>query len=180
MTDSPRCFLPDDLGLRGKGRPLRNRIREISEGLLTNGATTLRELSDEAILEAWTATVQSYKDPRSPERLRLDPHLCKASRLSPGCLQASLAALLAGFTDKSTNRLLERAVRFHPRNPALVFLGSTIPGRRSQVRQRFRHHRKLSESTGPPAGTGARFWSWGASFCTCWCTRRIESRNCSR
>jgi hypothetical protein len=76
---------------------------------LRRGAGGLRVLPDAALLDAWTATVEAFLDPGSPERRELAPPLATLCRLSPAGLDAGLEAVLGGVRRGPAATLLERA-----------------------------------------------------------------------
>jgi hypothetical protein len=76
---------------------------------LCRGGEGLRTLPDAALLDAWTATVEAFLDPGTPERRELAPALATLCRLSPAALDAGLEAVLGGVRHAPAARLLERA-----------------------------------------------------------------------
>src|SRR5258708_29791034 len=63
---------------------------------LCRGGAALRALPDAALLDAWTATVEAFLDPGTPERRKLAPVLATLCCLSPAGLDAGLEAVLGG------------------------------------------------------------------------------------
>lgn len=85
-------------------------------------------MTDEDLLDAWSATVEAFRDPGSPERRALDPDLIAACRLSPEGLAAGLEAVLGGVRRAPAGEMLARAARLRSeRRPALVVLASNLP-----------------------------------------------------
>jgi hypothetical protein len=76
---------------------------------LRRGGEGLRTLPDPALLDAWTATVEAFLDPDTPERQELAPPLATLCRLSPAALDAGLEAVLGGVRRRPAAALLERA-----------------------------------------------------------------------
>jgi hypothetical protein len=76
---------------------------------LARGGAALRELPDEALAAAWSATVEAFLDPGSPERLELAPALAALCELSPAGLAAGLEAVLGGVRRQPAAALLARA-----------------------------------------------------------------------
>ncbi len=107
------CWTPDDL------------VR-LTARLETVGGPALRELSEEALLSAWSDAVEAFRDPRSPERRQLDPALARFSRLSPPGLAAALDAVLGSVDRGLAASLSSQAAGSDPR-PVLVFLTSAVP-----------------------------------------------------
>lgn len=87
-------------------------------------------MPDEALLDAWSETVEAFLDPDSPERRALDPELAATCRLTPPALAAGLAAVLGGVRRGPAAALLAEAASI-PRvrsGPVLVILASNLPG----------------------------------------------------
>lgn len=76
---------------------------------LRRGGDGLRALSDAALLDAWSATVEGFLDPGNPERRALAPPLAALCCLSPPALEAGLEAVLGGVRRGPAAALLERA-----------------------------------------------------------------------
>ena len=76
---------------------------------LVRGARALRELPDEALIDAWSATVEAFLDRRSPERRLLAEPLAALCGLSPEGLAAGLEAVLGGVRRQPAAALLRRA-----------------------------------------------------------------------
>jgi hypothetical protein len=102
---------------------------------LCRGGEGLRMLSDAALLDAWTATVEAFLDPGTPERRKLAPPLATLCCLSPAGLDAGLEAVLGGVRHGPAAALLERAAALAAREPSgpdgsapvLVVLASNLP-----------------------------------------------------
>ncbi|MCB1054085.1 MAG: hypothetical protein KDD11_01070 [Acidobacteria bacterium] len=105
--------------------------RLVSE-LAETGAAALATVDDRALLDAWGQTVETFLDPGSEERRRLDPALASLCRLSEAGLGAALEAVLGGVRRGPAERLLAEAP---PRavgaaatpSPVVVFLASNLP-----------------------------------------------------
>jgi hypothetical protein len=76
---------------------------------LGRGGEALRALPDAALLDAWTAAVETFLDPGSPERRELASPLAALCGLSPPGLDAGLEAVLGGVRGRPAAALLERA-----------------------------------------------------------------------
>ena len=86
-------------------------LEGLAAALGDGGAAALLELPDEALLEAWAATVDAFLDPRSPERRELAAPLAALCALSPAGLDAGLAAVLGGVRRPHAVAVLARASR---------------------------------------------------------------------
>jgi hypothetical protein len=63
---------------------------------LVRGGRALRELPEEALIDAWSATVEAFLDPRSPERRLLEERRSAGSRRRaspPGSKQCSAGSV---------------------------------------------------------------------------------------
>jgi len=109
---------------------------------LCRGGEGLRALTDAALLDAWTATVEAFLDPGTPERQELAPPLATLCCLSPAGLDAGLEAVLGGVRHGPAAALLERAAALGKAHsagevgqptgpdrsaPVLVVLASNLP-----------------------------------------------------
>lgn len=104
---------------------------------LANGGEALRGLPDEAFLEAWSATVETFLDPGSPERQQLAEPLVSLCGLSPGGLAAGLEAVLGGSRREPAAALMRRAATLRRAtlqpaehsagSPVLIVLASNLP-----------------------------------------------------
>ena len=108
-------------------------LEGIVERLATRGATALATIDDDALLRAWSATVEAFLDPDSPERRAIEPALVESTGLSPAGLKAGLAAVLGGVREPHAAALFARAAPLRlehdgRRAPALVILAGNIPG----------------------------------------------------
>jgi len=103
-------------------------LRGLSGRLLERGEKALRSLSEEELVDGWSATVETYRDSSSAERRALDPVLGPAAGLSPGCLSASLEALLDGYRGEKSVRVIRRGRGFRASGSTLAILPSTVPG----------------------------------------------------
>src|SRR5258708_2173803 len=63
---------------------------------ICSGGPARRALRDAALLEAWTATVEAFLGPGTPERQELAAPLATLCCLSPAGLDAGLEAVLGG------------------------------------------------------------------------------------
>lgn len=95
---------------------------------LGSGASALASLGDEALLDAWSETVDAFLDPTSAERRELDPALSRLCGLSPQGLAAGLKAVLGGVRRGPAGDLMARIRQRRPARPALVVLASNLPG----------------------------------------------------
>jgi hypothetical protein len=101
---------------------------------LARGGGALRELPDEALADAWSATVEAFLDPGSPERRELTPALAVLCELSPAGLAAGLEAVLGGVRRQPAASLLARAAalrgaaRSAPRKATGARAGRGRPG----------------------------------------------------
>ena len=108
-------------------------LARLVERLATRGAEALATIDHDALLGAWSATVEAFLDPDSPERRAIEPALVESTGLSPAGLKAGLAAVLGGVREPHAAALFERAAllrleRGGRRAPALVVLAGNIPG----------------------------------------------------
>lgn len=108
-------------------------LARIVERLSTRGMAALAAIDDDALLGAWSATVEAFLDPGSPERRAIELALVESTGLSPAGLRAGLAAVLGGVREPHAAAVLARAAtmrveRDRPRAPALVVLAGNIPG----------------------------------------------------
>jgi hypothetical protein len=102
---------------------------------LCRGGEGLRTLPDAALLDAWSATVEAFLDPGTPERRELAPPLATLCCLSPAGLDAGLEAVLGGVRHGPAATLLAWAAALAAREPAgpdrsapvLVVLASNLP-----------------------------------------------------
>jgi Acyl-CoA reductase (LuxC) len=109
---------------------------------LGRGGAALRALPDAALLKAWTATVEAFLDPGTPELRELAPPLAALCCLSPAGLDAGLEAVLGGVRHGPAAALLERAAALGKAHsageagqptgpdrsaPVLVVLASNLP-----------------------------------------------------
>jgi hypothetical protein len=87
--------------------------------------------SPDRLLAAWTETVETFRDPASPERRALDPALGAAVRLSPEGLSAGLEAVLGGVAGERAAEVFRAAAERREereRPPVLVVLAGNVPG----------------------------------------------------
>ena len=103
-------------------------LRGLSGRLLERGPSALQSLSDDELVKSWSATLETYRDPSSAERQRLDPALCRATGMSQACLSASLDALLEGYRGETAARVIRRGRDFRGPGSTVVLLPSTVPG----------------------------------------------------
>ena len=114
---SPPPAMVTELALAARSGPAASyaAVRWTAAGLgalaaaLGRGGGGLRGLPDGALLDAWAATVEAFRDPSSPERRDLEPALAALCRLSPAGLEAGLEAVLGGVRRRPVAALLERA-----------------------------------------------------------------------
>jgi len=93
----------------------------------------LANLPEERLIAAWSATVEAFLDPGSPERQSLDPRLLRSSRLSPAGLDAALGAVLGGVREVPFRFLLRAAAERRGPEPqktgfVLAILAGNLPG----------------------------------------------------
>lgn len=90
----------------------------------------LASLPEERLIAAWSATVEAFLDPASPERRSLDPDLLRSSRLSPEGLEAALAAVLGGVKEAPFRSLVRAAAgrRTPEAGFVLAILAGNLPG----------------------------------------------------
>ncbi|HVS12744.1 MAG TPA: hypothetical protein VMV46_02375, partial [Thermoanaerobaculia bacterium] len=94
---APRGMAPDgDAGGGAPPAPWTAAAAARIVAAVASGSAALRELPEERLLAAWSATVAAFRDPGSAERQALDPSLTVASRLSAAGLGAGLEAGLGG------------------------------------------------------------------------------------
>ncbi len=100
------------------------------------GGEELRALPDAALLDAWSATVETFLDPGTPERQELAPRLATLSCLSPAALDAGLEAVLGGVRRSPAAAILERAAalgKTHSAGEGRKAMGARREGARSRV-----------------------------------------------
>jgi hypothetical protein len=107
-------------------------LARLVDRLGSAGAAALAALDDEALLGAWSDTVEAFLDPLSPERRAIEPALVESTGLSPAGLRAGLAAVLGGVRQPHAAELFARAapmrISRRTRSPALVVLAGNLPG----------------------------------------------------
>ncbi|HVR31057.1 MAG TPA: acyl-CoA reductase [Thermoanaerobaculia bacterium] len=86
-------------------------LLRVAAHLGTAGAPALASIDAERLEAAFAGAVEAFRDPDSPERRRLDPDLRRNTQLSQACLDASLDALLDGFSRFEVRAVLARAAR---------------------------------------------------------------------
>lgn len=110
-------------------------LAAVAASLVREGRA-LRELPEEALIDAWSATVEAFLDPRSPERRLLAEPLAALCGLSPEGLAAGLDAVLGGVRRQPAAALLRRAASLRDAgeeamtagaSPVLVVLASNLP-----------------------------------------------------
>lgn len=95
--------------------------------LATAGASALSALTRDALLDAWSDTVEHFRDPHGSERTVLEPGLVRRTGLAPRSLAAALEVVLAGVSREPARRLFARAVPLEQAAPALVVLAGNLP-----------------------------------------------------
>ncbi len=112
---------------------------------LRRGGEGLRTLPNAALLDAWTATVEAFLDPRSPERQELAAPLATLCRLSPAALDAGLEAVLGGVRRGPAAALLARAAALgEAQAPVEAEMRATELGKAHAVAE----HREVTGSGG--------------------------------
>jgi hypothetical protein len=101
-------------------------LARLGEHLQTQGAEALARISDSELLEAWSATVEVFRDPNSVVRRALDKPLSRFCRLSPEGLSAGLEAVFGGMVGEPLEWLLEEA-KAVDRDPVMVVLAANLP-----------------------------------------------------
>jgi hypothetical protein len=91
------------------------------------GAAALGAVRDAELLQAWSATVEAFLDPRSPERMALREPLARLTGLSPQGLEAALTAVLGGVREPHAAATFARAGSRRQQVPALVVLAGNLP-----------------------------------------------------
>ncbi len=106
-------------------------LERLVDHLTTAGAPALRRLGQELVLDVWADTVESFRDPASPQRRQLDATLTAHCRLSPAGLDAALEAVLQGVARKPAAALWRRASASGAAGaaapPVWVVLASNLP-----------------------------------------------------
>jgi len=108
-------------------------LAALMDRLGTTGAAALAALDDETLLVGWGETVEAFLDPRSPERVAIEPALVASTGLSRQGLAAGLEAVLGGVRTRHAEALLRRARE--SRSPEPDAIGGPRPARRGE------HHR---------------------------------------
>jgi hypothetical protein len=127
VTDADPRWLPPALrGRIGHLDPIS--VVGVAEHLRDQGGEALEALQDTRLERAFLTAVDAFRDPRSEERRRLDPALRETAALSQGCLDASLAALLDGFTPGEVRAVLTRARQTLARRGARRRSAESEPG----------------------------------------------------
>lgn len=88
----------------------------------------MASLSEDELVDGWSATVENYRDSSSAERRSLDPVLGPAAGMLPACLSASLEALLEGYRGQPSVRVIRRGRDFPGSGSTVAILPSTVPG----------------------------------------------------
>ncbi|MGB6364627.1 MAG: acyl-CoA reductase [Thermoanaerobaculia bacterium] len=101
-------------------------LARLGEHLQGQGAEALAGISDTELLEAWSATVEVFRDPGSVVRQALDRPLSRFCRLSPEGLSAGLEAVLGGVVGRPAEELVREAAP-SIRDPVLVILAANLP-----------------------------------------------------
>ena len=102
-------------------------LGELVAHLAGPGATGLAAIPDDALLAAWSETVERFRDPEGDERQALAEGLAARTGLSPRGLAAALETMLAGVARQPAARLLARAAPLVAPSPALVVLAGNLP-----------------------------------------------------
>lgn len=106
-------------------------LARLAHRLATRGAEALRDLTENRLLDAWSATVEAFSDPASSERRALHTPLQRFSRLSEPGLEAALGAVLGGVGRPAAAGLLRQARQVAPTAAdqalVVVFLASNLP-----------------------------------------------------
>ncbi|HET9768453.1 MAG TPA: acyl-CoA reductase [Thermoanaerobaculia bacterium] len=95
-------------------------LAALMDRLGTTGAAGLAALDDETLLAGWGETVEAFLDPRSPDRVALEPALVESTGLSPQGLAAGLEAVLGGVRTRHAEALLRRAHELRSHEPDAV------------------------------------------------------------
>lgn len=103
------------------------RLAALLAHLAGPGSSVLAALANDVILDAWTETVASFRDPHGAERVALEPYLVRRTGLAPRSLAAALEVVLAGVSDEPARRLFARARPIDRAAPALVALAGNLP-----------------------------------------------------
>ena len=114
-------------------------VLRVAAHLAGAGSRSLAAIDDAGLERAFLGAVDAFRQPASPERRRLDPHLLGATELSQPCLDESLAALLDGFSVVEVRAVIARArVGRHATaavepgggatQPHLLVLAANLPG----------------------------------------------------
>ncbi len=106
-------------------------LRRLVQRLATAGGRAIREVGQQRLLDLWTDTVETFLDPASSERRRLDATLAVHCRLSPAGLNAGLEAILEGVARRPATPIFRQATA-HDRSsgatpPAWIVLASNLP-----------------------------------------------------
>ena len=73
-------------------------LENVARQLQTRGRKEIARVSGAALLEAWSQTVETFRNPLSPERQTLDPALIHLCQLSKAGVNAGLEAVLGGVS----------------------------------------------------------------------------------
>ncbi len=113
---------------RGRSTPLSiDALCELSRRLIES-RDALKELSCDELSTAWKESLQVLRDPASAPRTLLREQASRQYRLSPSCLDASLDSLLAGYSDRFVEEVLERAQGLPTAQPIATILAGNLPG----------------------------------------------------
>ena len=99
----------------------------LAKSLAESGGDSLRQVSDDRLLEVWRSTLSTFVDPGSVERRRLDPLLARCCGLSASGLQAGLEALMGGISGAACEELIRTAEATEHAEPVLAILASNLP-----------------------------------------------------
>jgi hypothetical protein len=108
-------------------------LAAVVDGLASDGAHALAQLSPERRLDAWCEAIERFRDPDSAESEALRPALTRLCGLSAAGLDAALEAVLGGVDRSSASRLFAQAARLqHPaigakRGLVAVILAGNLP-----------------------------------------------------
>lgn len=97
-------------------------LEALADRLQTQGRKSLAKISGAELLAAWCDTVESYRNPKSPERQTLEPALARLCQLSPTGLEAGLEAVLGGVGCSSAKTLEAQAESWRAANEQSPFL----------------------------------------------------------
>lgn len=106
-------------------------LESLARHLASQGRSSLAGIENAVLLDAWSDTVEAFRDADSAARKALDPTLARLCRLSHSGLEAGLEAVLGGVARRPAQQLSAQAEEWRSRGPevslTLVSLAANLP-----------------------------------------------------